>query len=141
MENILNTIYNFFFDFENKEPFNAAQDFNVVIVGFVLVLCALLLLAFIVSLLPKIVGSGRKKKKEDKKVQEGNVAPETEIEISAAEEAEDEEELVAVLTAAIMSYYGNETKCNLKVTSFKRIDNSSNAWSNAGRRDHLDASL
>ncbi len=134
----LNTIYNFFFDFDNREPFNAAQDFNVVIVGFVLVLAALLLLAFLVSLLPKIIGLGQKK---EKKVQTGEVAPATEAEVTILEETEDEEELVAVLTAAIMAYYGNETKCNLKVTSFKRVDNASSTWSNAGRRDNLDASL
>ncbi len=134
----LNAIYNFFFDFDNKEPFNAAQDFNVFIVGFVLVLAALLLLSTIVALLPKILALGKKK---EKKVQVSQVAPVAEAEVTISEEAEDEEELVAVLTAAIMSYYGNETKCNLKVTSFKRIDNASSAWSNAGKRDHLDASL
>lgn len=136
---ILNKIYNFFFDFDNKEPFNAAQDFNVVIVGLVLVFCALVLLSAIVALLPKIMALGKKK---DKQAQAGEVAPVAVAEAEVAvEETEDEEELVAVLTAAIMSYYGNETKCNLKVTSFKRIDNASSTWSNAGRRDHLDASL
>ena len=132
----LNAIYNFFFDFDNKEAFNAAQDLNVFVVGFVLVLAALVLLSTIVALLPKILAIGKKKEKAD------SVVVKAEIKLPEQVEAEeDDEELIAVLTAAIMSYYGNETKCNLKVTSFRRIDNAPNAWSNAGKRDHLDASL
>lgn len=133
----LNTIYNFFFDFENKESFNAAQDLNVFIVGFVLVLAALILLSLIVSLLPKLLALGKKKEKKDSVVVKAEIKLPEEVEVKE----EDDEELIAVLTAAIMSYYGNETKCNLKVTSFKRIDNAPSTWSNAGKRDNLDASL
>lgn len=133
----LNKIYNFFFDFEGKEAFNAAQDFNIVIVGLVLVFCALILLAAIFALLPKLLARGKKEKKD------GSIVVEAEITLpeEGKEPIEDDEELIAVLTAAIMSYYGNETKCNLKVTSFKRIDNAPSTWSHAGRRDHSDASL
>lgn len=133
----LNAIYNFFFDFDNKEAFNAAQDLNVFIVGFVLVLAALVLLSTIVALLPKLLALGKKKEKTDSVVVKAEIKLPEQVEVKQ----EDDEELIAVLTAAIMSYYGNETKCNLKVTSFKRIDNAPNAWRNAGKRDHLDASL
>ena len=133
----LNAIYNFFFDFDNKEAFNAAQDLNVFVVGFVLVLAALVLLSTIVALLPKLLSLGKKKEKKDSVVVKAEIKLPEEVEVKE----EDDEELIAVLTAAIMSYYGNETKCNLKVTSFRRIDNAPNAWSNAGKRDHLDASL
>lgn len=133
----LNAIYNFFFDFDNKEAFNAAQDLNVFIVGFVLVLAALVLLSTIVALLPKLLALGKKKEKTDSVVVKAEIKLPEQVEVKQ----EDDEELIAVLTAAIMSYYGNETKCNLKVTSFRRIDNAPNAWSNAGKRDHLDASL
>ena len=133
----LNAIYNFFFDFDNKEAFNAAQDLNVFVVGFVLVLAALVLLSTIVALLPKLLSLGKKKEKKDSVVVKAEIKLPEQVEVKE----EDDEELIAVLTAAIMSYYGNETKCNLKVTSFRRIDNAPNAWSNAGKRDHLDASL
>ena len=47
--------------------------------------------------------------------------------------SDNEEELIAIFTAVISASYGTSTKCNLKVSSFKRIENSTPVWSTAGR--------
>ncbi|MDR0286517.1 MAG: OadG family protein [Clostridiales bacterium] len=48
-----------------------------------------------------------------------------------------DEELAAVITAAVMAYYGAQTKCSIKVSSFKRISDSSGSWKRAGQLEWL----
>ena len=61
-----------------------------------------------------------------------NESVSTEI-IPVAVSSDNEEELIALFTAVISASYGTSTKCNLKVSSFKRIENSTPVWSTAGR--------
>ena len=50
----------------------------------------------------------------------------------------DEEELVAVLTAAVAACMNTSTY-NLKIKSFRRIENTSPSWNKAGLRDVIDS--
>ena len=143
----LESIKKFFLDFDNKEPFNTTQDVNVVLVGLVIVFVALLLLSFIISLFSYIFKerSNKEEKKDPEKesLTKATVKDDAKAgEMINKEVSQDEEELIAVLTAAIMASYGKETSCKLKVTSFKRVSQASSpAWNAAGRRDSLDSSL
>ena len=51
---------------------------------------------------------------------------------------EDEEELIAVLTAAIAASLNTSTY-NLKIKSFKRVTNSAPAWNKAGLSDTINS--
>lgn len=143
----LESIKKFFLDFDNKEPFNTTQDVNVVLVGLVIVFVALLLLSFIISLFSYIFKE--RPNKEEKKDPEKESLTKATVKNDAKageminkEVSQDEEELIAVLTAAIMASYEKETSCKLKVTSFKRVSQASSpTWNAAGRRDSLDSSL
>ena len=75
------------------------------------------------------------------KRKESNMADNTDLGETQNDIKEDENELVAVLTAAIMSYYGTAKNCNLRITSYKRAENRAPAWNNAGRRENIDAAL
>ena len=56
----------------------------------------------------------------------------------AAADDMDEEELVAVLTAAVAACMNTSTY-NLKIKSFRRIENTSPSWNKAGLRDVIDS--
>jgi sodium pump decarboxylase gamma subunit len=54
------------------------------------------------------------------------------------EDGMDEEELVAILTAAIAASMNTSTY-NLKIKSYRRIGNQAPAWNQAGLRDTIDS--
>ena len=60
------------------------------------------------------------------------------IPVVSAEKEEDEEELIAVLTAAIAASLNTSTY-NLKIKSFKRVTNSAPAWNKAGLSDTINS--
>ena len=62
--------------------------------------------------------------------------------ISTAEvsEEEDEEELIAVITAAIAASLNTSTY-NLKIKSYRRIENRNPAWNKAAVRENTNLSL
>ncbi len=59
---------------------------------------------------------------------------------TSTEVIEDEEEIVAVLTAAIAASL-NMSSYNLRIKSFKRIGQSSPAWNFVGRKELLESKL
>lgn len=59
--------------------------------------------------------------------------------VSAAEEAaEDEEALIAVLTAAVAASLNTSTY-NLQIKSYRRIDQRTSAWNKAGVRETINS--
>ena len=51
-----------------------------------------------------------------------------------------DEELIAVLTAAVAASL-NQSTYNLKVTSFRRVNNVSPIWNTVGRQEQLETRL
>lgn len=112
----------------------------VVITGLVVVFLALLLLIFFFILLGKIFGE--KKKKPQTKVEEAKpVVTETKVEMTVAQEApviEDgiEEEVVAVITAAIAAMSAQTGK-KMKLVGIRTTSrNVRPAWAQAGLVDN-----
>lgn len=55
---------------------------------------------------------------------------------AATTPAEDDGELIAVLTAAIAASL-NQSTCNLKIKSYRRVDAGTPVWNRTARRDNL----
>ena len=51
--------------------------------------------------------------------------------------AEDDSELIAVLTAAIAASLNQTTTYNLKIKSYRRVDAGTPVWNRTARRDNL----
>lgn len=55
----------------------------------------------------------------------------------SAAPAEDDSELIAVLTAAIAASLNQTTTYNLKIKSYRRVDAGTPVWNRTARRDNL----
>lgn len=60
--------------------------------------------------------------------------------VAVAPAAEDDEELIAVMTAAIAASL-NTSSYNLKIKSFRRLSNGASHWSTAGVNENLSNKL
>ena len=119
-----------------REPFDASQDFMVFLVGIVLVLLALFLLCGIIYLVSLIF-----KHKSHSTPDSIQVLPIVQENFNYPSDSDSE--LVAILTAAIAAYCVSDSYSggNLQIKSYRRLTNTSPAWSNAGRTENLEASL
>ena len=78
----------------------------------------------------------------------GNAAKESKtLESPAASEviiesvSETNDELIAVLTAAVMASLQTQPHCELRVTSFRRIGQTAPVWNTAGRSEYIASKL
>ena len=73
------------------------------------------------------------------KAEEIQPAPASTVPAAAAKKDDmDEEELIAVLTAAVAASLNTSTY-NLKIKSYRRIDNKKPAWNKAGIRETINS--
>lgn len=104
----------------------------IFVVGMVVTFVGLILLAIIISLLGKVLNLSfgtRKKTSDNPRTNDTAVSSEEAGNIvNAAISSEDESELVAVLTAAVMAYMKQTPGFKIRVKSFRRIHNDSPAW-------------
>ncbi len=116
----------------------AMKSAEVVLTGFVVVFAVLLLLILIIkiysTIVVKVTEAGQKTKKDNKKVAETNSVP-VQKPIAVAQPAQPvqdgiSEEVVAVISAAVATMYGPQTKTRIK--SIKKSNGGRNAWANAG---------
>ena len=110
------------------------EGLKVTVVGLTIVFAVLIIL-MIVLMLMKVIFA--KEPKKQAAVQEVKPAPAAPVQ-SAAEDDIDDEELIAVLTAAIAASLNTSTY-NLQIKSYRRIGNGSPAWNQAGLRDTIDS--
>lgn len=102
------------------------QGVAITIQGIVVVFIILILIMLIIQAMALISTSG--KKKEKPAVEAPEAAPAVE------EEALDESELIAVLTAAVAACMG-QSAASVNIRSYKKV---SSAWGNAAKREILD---
>lgn len=119
---------------------------NLTIVGMVVVFIALILLSAIISLFSKVANAGKSDGK-DKMNTSGNDVPTSQThgdvggESTAYIEPEDDSELVAVLTAAVIAAMGGSSESNIQVKSYRRIPQISPVWNSVSRKEQIAAKL
>lgn len=104
------------------------------IVGISVVFLALIALSFFIYLFGKIMVSGLKNKKAE--TLEGKMKTVKNIEIDA--DVEDDDELIAVITAAVQASLVNAgitPECKIRVKSFNRISDNTPVWNETGRKE------
>lgn len=115
----------------------------VLVVGLAIVFAVLIILWGVLELFRIIFYEAPKKKaeaaKQAKKVEVVKAEPKIEAPAAPAAPAEDEEELVAVLMAAIAASMGTSAG-GLRIKSFRRVDNGS-VWGRVSRKEQLDNRL
>jgi len=113
------------------------------LVGITVVFSALAILAMLISLFSKVfalkktpaVSNAEKNSIANNPVNTPNSSG-TNINLKTQDE-----ELIPVLTAAILAYMKQSPDFKIRVKSFRRVQDNSPAWNVAGKREQLDAKL
>ena len=109
-----------------------ATGLQTTVVGLSIVFGVLIILMLVLMLMKKVFYREPAKKAEAPKAAPVEAAPVA----SVAAKEEDEDELIAVLTAAIAASLNTSTY-NLQIKSYRRVDNKAPAWNRAGLRDTI----
>ena len=110
-------------------PENITQGAVVAIIGLCTVFAVLAILWGVLELM-RIIFTAKSKKTAKPAPAAATVAP-----VAPSAQAEDDSELIAVLTAAIAASL-NQSTYNLKIKSYRRVD-SAPVWNRTARRDNL----
>lgn len=123
------------------------QGMEVTVIGLVIVFAVLIILMLVMMLMKVVFYNPTQPKQEKakptpkKKSTAGTPDDELMAVITAAvASAMDESELIAVLTAAVAASMNTSTY-NLKIKSYRRVENTAPAWNKAGLRDVIDARI
>ena len=101
------------------------------IIGLAIVFAVLVILMFVLKIMEKIFAPKTEKKAEV-------VAPVSVVKQAKVVETEDDEEIIAVLTAAIAASLNTSTY-NLRIKSFRRVANNAPAWNKAGLNETINS--
>ena len=112
------------------------EGLQVTVIGLIIVF-AVLVIIMLFMMAMKWVFYKPDKNAADNKPAEVERPANAQVKETAADDM-DEEELVAVLTAAVAACMNTSTY-NLKIKSFRRIENTSPSWNKAGLRDVIDS--
>lgn len=115
------------------------EGLSTTVVGLSIVFAVLIILMIVLMLFEKIFYKPQKPaevKKPEPAKQEAVKAAEA----PAAGDNADDEELIAVLTAAVAASLNTSTY-NLRIKSYRRVNNNAPAWNRAGLRDTIDSRL
>lgn len=104
----------------------------VTVVGLAIVFSVLIILMLVLMLFKVIFYKDPKKALPAKQTPTQNIQQTASAQVTAP----DDEELIAVLTAAIAASLNTSTY-NLHIKSYRRVDTKSNAWNNAGIRENV----
>lgn len=113
---------------------------SVMVVGMVTVFLGLVILIAVITIISKIIGSANKPKSDEGTKANAPAAsapapaPEVKQNVVTAAPVEDQTQLIAVITAALMAC--QETGKRLVVRAVRRVGTRS-AWAEAGRREQL----
>jgi Na+-transporting methylmalonyl-CoA/oxaloacetate decarboxylase gamma subunit len=110
---------------------------NTTFVGMVVVFLSLILISFIIFASSKLLGIGKSQKKTNSPSIVANQAEES----NSAFESTTDSELIAVLTAAVLSSMKDGYSSNIRIKSFRRVFPSSPIWNLAGRSEYLSGKL
>lgn len=110
-----------------------AEGVQVTVVGLSIVFAVLIILMLVLMLMKVIFYKDpNKTQKQDIEITQDFAQQVT------AESTQDEEELIAVLTAAVAASLNTSTY-NLNIKSYRRIENRNSAWNKAGIRETINS--
>ena len=106
---------------------------NMIFTGISVVFLCLVLLVFIIYAMPKALSLFTKKKfkEEQEEIQTGNT--------SSLKEIKHEDELIAVITAAVLACFKPEVRSRIKIGQIKRISDKPPVWNNISRNEQINA--
>lgn len=107
-----------------------AQGAVVAVIGLCTVFLVLLILWGVLELMHVCFTIGQK---SDSKPAAPAQAP---TPVAPVVKDEDDSELIAVLTAAVAASL-NQSTCNLKIKSYRRVDSTAPVWNRTARHDNL----
>ncbi len=111
-----------------------ATGLQTTVIGLVIVFGVLAILMVVLILMKKIFYKEPAKKEQAAPVQAAEAAPDP----AAAETDMDDEELIAVLTAAVAASLNTSTY-KLQIKSYRRVGNSAPAWNQAGLQETINS--
>lgn len=117
---------------------------NLTIVGILVVFLALVFLAAILTIFGKVFSINKNAVKNDPvTARNGASVPEVneDKKLDAPDGDPSNDELVAVLTAAVLSSLRRPPECKIRVKSFRRIPQTSPIWNLRGRSEYLSGKL
>lgn len=109
---------------------------STTVVGLAIVFSVLIILMLVLMLFNKIFGKTEKKATVEQPKPAAPVSVPAVNHTASAEESE--EELIAVLTAAIAASLNTSTY-NLRIKSYRRIQSNAPAWNKAGIKETIDS--
>ncbi len=113
------------------------SDASVVLVGISIVFICMIIITLLLYAFPLIFGGKKKKSREDRTEAASDVLKE---EAPAKPEVTVEggdQELIAVITAAVTAYMGENSQGRFRVASFRRVGDRASAWSKTSRLENL----
>jgi sodium pump decarboxylase gamma subunit len=127
---------------------NLSLAANVIFVGMTVVFISLVVLSYCITLFVKILGLKKNRAESTDSVNnqtpisEANIDNETGAsDIESAHSEFSNQELVAVLAAAIMASGRTRPESKIRITSYRRVPLNSPAWNAAGRAGILSSRL
>ncbi|MFZ5988289.1 MAG: OadG family transporter subunit [Bacillota bacterium] len=111
---------------------------NMTFVGIVVVFASLIILCIIISFFPIL---NPKKTRTSAKSEPANISSIPQVKDTrnngVPEGDLSDDSLVAVLTAAVLASMRNRPDVKIRVTSFKRIEQTSPVWNTTGRKEYI----
>lgn len=116
------------------ETITIGDSLIITIFSMAIVFLALIIISYLIDALRTV--SNKDNNKQENKV-ESNIEKETNLEeVLDKDETMDDEELVAVIAAAIASSLGVEVP-KVKIKSIKRVPQNAPAWAKVGRQEQI----
>lgn len=121
---------------------NLMQGLSITFVGITVVFASLMILTAIIYLFPKLIPN-KDKTSSNKTSNEEPVNTPSNNDMETAEPVSNlsDDSLIAVLTAAVLASMGDRPDVKIRVTSFKRIQQTSPVWNAVGRRENITSKL
>jgi|BioPla2DNA2_1021312.scaffolds.fasta_scaffold44455_1 sodium pump decarboxylase gamma subunit len=118
------------------------QGLSITFVGITVVFASLIILCALIYLFPMLIPN-KNKNSSNKVSDEGliDISSNNNAEAEKPESNLSDDSLVAVLTAAVLASMGSRPDTKIRVTSFKRIQQTSPVWNAIGRKEYISNKL
>lgn len=118
---------------------NFTLSITILLTGFAVVFSVLLILIGIIKLYGTIVYNIQNKKTDKKASRNADLPkverePEPEVEAMVEEPVADDDELIAVISAAVYSMYSSS---DVRIKSIRKVSSRGSAWRSAGLADNV----